>query len=310
MHRRVTASWLLSLITLALLAGCSRGPEGAAPTSPATATTVEGPVFLTAPAAPATAPQGMSFTSRFILADRGGDLTLGSVTVDFPRGSLPHNTVVSMSALGGGLVGVQIQPAGMVLLKPALVKVDRLDRTNEKALQTPLARLRQHTGSIPMVTRRSGAKIEGDLLLLGEVRIGSEKAASTEIQWLYYLDGPGYSSALITPDQGGKVTCGRYQVTLPPGALAAETYITVRDPGNRFVSCELEPHGIQFLAPVELQIDLHGLRYSPYTGWTVYWLAAPDQWQDQGGTFADEKVRANLWHFSTYAPADGGRAGW
>ena len=27
-----------------------------------------------------------------------------------------------------------------------------------------------------------------------------------------------------------------------------------------------------FLAPVELELDLHGLDYQPFTDWTVYWF--------------------------------------
>jgi hypothetical protein len=309
MHRSTPTCLLLSLLTLVLLAGCSRGPEGAAPTGPATAPSAGGTVFLTTPPAPIATPQGATFVTKLIGAKDGGELKLGNVAISFPKGSLPFSALVSISTLGDGLVGLRVDPAGLVLRKPAQVKIEQLDRTNEKAFPALRMHFQQWSGSLPLETRRDGSKIEGDAQMLGEFRLGSEPSDSTEIQWLYYLNGPGYSTVLVDADEGGQVTYGRYQVTLPAGALAADTYITVRDPGSWMVSCELEPHGIQFLVPVELQVDLHGLHYSPYTDWSIFWLAAEDQWENEGGTFENEKVRTTLWHFSTYAPGRG-RAGW
>jgi hypothetical protein len=311
MLRRMQIRWLLPLVAGALLAGCSREPNAAAPTSPTATTTAGGPVLLGAPPVRVATPQGATYTAKLMRADRDGDIALGNVAIRFPKGSLPFTTMVSLSTLGDGLVGFRVEPANLTLLTPALIKIEQLDRTNEKALPGLRVHLQQRSGARPLETRRDGNKIEADALTLGEFRIGSDDGdAATGIQWLYYLDGPGYSTVMIEADKGGKVVCGRYQVTLPAGALASDTYITVRDPGNWFVSCELEPHGIQFLVPVELQIDLHGLYYSPFTDWSIFWLAGDDgQWQNQGGSFADEKVKASLWHFSTYAPARG-RAGW
>jgi hypothetical protein len=309
MHRSTPTCLLLSLLTLVLLAGCSRGPEGAAPAGPATAPSAGGPVFLTTPPAHLATPQGATFVTKLIGAKDGGELKLGNVAISFPKGSLPISTLVSLSTLGDGMVGFRVEPADLVLLKPAQVKIEQLDRTREKAFQALRTHLWQPSGTLPLETRRDKNTIEADAPALGEFRIGSEPSDSTEIQWLYYLAGPGYTTVLINADHGGKVVYGRYQVTLPKGALAADTYITVRDPANEFVSCELEPHGIQFLVPVELQIDMHGLQYLPFTDWSIYWLAAEGQWQDQGGTFESEKVRTSLWHFSEYAPGRG-RAGW
>jgi hypothetical protein len=103
-------------------------------------------------------------------------------------------------------------------------------------------------------------------------------------------------------------------VRIPAGALAADTDITVRDAGKPFVSCELEPHGTQFLVPVELEIDLKDLKDASSSDWTIYWLAGGNQWVDQGGLYSQSagkaKVKAELWHFSTYAPGRSGRAGW
>jgi hypothetical protein len=308
MHRNALTGLLLPLFALVLFAGCSTGPEGTAPTAPTT-TTAGGPVFLNTPPAHVATPQGGTCAAKFIRADQGGELTLGNVSISFPKGSLPFSAMVSISKLGEGMVGFRVQPDNLTLLKPALIKIEQLDRTRERAHPALRTYLRRWSDTLPLATRRDRLTIEADAPALGEFRIGSDRAESTEIQWLYYLDGPGYATVLVKADQGGKVAYGRYQVTLPAGALSADTYITVRDPESDFVSCELEPHGIQFLVPVELQIDLHGLHYSPYTDWSIYWLVGEDQWQNQGGTFENEKVRASLRHFSEYAPGRG-RAGW
>lgn len=116
---------------------------------------------------------------------------------------------------------------------------------------------------------------------------------------------------LIRARDGGEVRQGRFKVTIPPGALAADTYITVRDRSTSYVRCELQPHGIQFSQPVTLEIDLRGLGWAPYTNWSVYWHQPGNTWEDQHGVFTNGRVSAQLWHFSEYAPGmDGGRAGW
>ena len=180
MHRSEPTRWLLSLIALVLLAGCSRGPESVAPTSPAT--TAGGPVFLATPPAPVAAPQGLTFAVKFIRADQGGDLELGNLSISFPKGSLPFSTWVSISTLGDGLVGFHVQPADLVLLKPALVTIEQIDHTNEKALPGLRAHLQRQSGTLSLETRRNGNTIEGDTPSLGEFRIGSEGGASTVIQ--------------------------------------------------------------------------------------------------------------------------------
>jgi hypothetical protein len=121
----------------------------------------------------------------------------------------------------------------------------------------------------------------------------------------------GFATKRITAAVGGVVEFGRFKVTIPPGALATDTDITVKDPGGPYVNCELGPHGTQFLFPVTLEVDLQGLGYLPWTDWTVYWHAGPDLWVDQGGVldWRRGKVRARLQHFSEYDPGRG-RAGW
>jgi hypothetical protein len=72
--------------------------------------------------------------------------------------------------------------------------------------------------------------------------------------------------------------------------------------------CELEPHGITFLVPVQLEMDLSGLDWAPYTDWTDYWLnEETGLWERQTGIFGGDKIVDSLSHFSSYVA---GRAGW
>jgi hypothetical protein len=310
MSRRFrTCLILLPALALALLAGCSRGPEGAPATDPTTAPSAHEPVFLAPTPTRFAEPQCAASSTKFVSAANGGQITLGSVSVSFPKGSLPSNTLVTVSALSDGVVGFRVDPANVVLLQPVLIQVEHLEKTAVGKLRDPQAFVCQGSSATLLTTRRSGNKMECDAPALGEFRIGSAELDSADIQWLYYLDGPGYSTELIEASKGGAVEFGRFKVTLPAGALSSDTYITVRDPGGYIVQCELEPHGTQFLAPVELQVDLRGLFYLPFTDWSIYYHTDAGVWQDQGGSFNNGKVTANLWHFSDYAPARG-RAGW
>ena len=122
---------------------------------------------------------------------------------------------------------------------------------------------------------------------------------------------PTYTTRRIMADRGGVVQFGRFLVRIPAGALAADTDITVRDAGEPFVACELEPHGLQFLIPVTLEVSLRGLDCVGFNDWTVYWVATPGLWVDQDATFDPRgaRLQAELWHFSTYVPGRP-RAGW
>jgi hypothetical protein len=142
------------------------------------------------------------------------------------------------------------------------------------------------------------------------VNDGSESGTDTP-----GTDGPSSckadTSVLILADLGGSVTAGRYSVVIPPGALDKDTTIRVKSletPG--VVKCQLFPHGLVFLKPVRLFMDLHGTDAQPGEDIDVFWFD-PDhgQWVDIGGTFDSQTMLlwADLPHFSTYA---GGRHGW
>ncbi len=119
------------------------------------------------------------------------------------------------------------------------------------------------------------------------------------------------ASQLIAADTGGTVNTGRYTVTIPAGALATDTMITVQVKENMgIVGCELLPHGITFATPVKLTISLTGTDYTGIGPVTIFWYdTAQKGWVDVGGTFElpTFELSTQLSHFSTYRA---GRSGW
>jgi hypothetical protein len=124
-----------------------------------------------------------------------------------------------------------------------------------------------------------------------------------------YVEG----SALVDAQFGGVVQAGRFKLLVPPGALAQDTEIVVRDvtaEEGGIVTGELLPEGLTFLKPVYLQVDLEGTTAEGWSDANLFWYD-PDtgQWVDQGGFYSPwtHKLWAPLEHFSRYRP---GRAGW
>lgn len=118
---------------------------------------------------------------------------------------------------------------------------------------------------------------------------------------------PKDGSALIKADVGGVVSCGRFQVEIPAGALSEDTEINIIKPDPELVMCELEPHGIQFNKPVTLRIDYSGTvadgaeSITPDLG--VYWYDDDDgRWYVVGREINVESstMEAHLGHFSKY----------
>lgn len=134
--------------------------------------------------------------------------------------------------------------------------------------------------------------------------------ASADIIQLPYSTRPSSTTRFIEAAHGGEVACGRYRVKIAPGALETDTAITVRDPGSGYLVCDLEPHGLTFLTPIRLEMNVSGLSIATTDGLTIFWLdQAAECWIDLGGAYnaADGVLSAELKHFSRYA---GGRAGW
>ncbi|MDM7916210.1 MAG: hypothetical protein QUU85_13245 [Candidatus Eisenbacteria bacterium] len=124
--------------------------------------------------------------------------------------------------------------------------------------------------------------------------------SSPPAQTLYFQSGAG-----------GTLQVGRYQLTVPPGALPRDMPVTlIAREESGYVMCELLPHGLVFQTPVRLTIDLTRSTANAQTRATVYWLdEQANEWVDIHGTF--DAGAMLLWvdlpHFSRYAA---GRAGW
>lgn len=119
---------------------------------------------------------------------------------------------------------------------------------------------------------------------------------------------PKDGSALIKADVGGVVSCGRFQVEIPAGALSEDTEINIIKPDPELVMCELEPHGIQFNKPVTLRIDYSGTVAADGDGSMaalgVYWFNEDTGTWELVGKDIDsgaDIMEAQLEHFSGYS---------
>ncbi|MBD3335220.1 MAG: hypothetical protein GF355_06860 [Candidatus Eisenbacteria bacterium] len=117
---------------------------------------------------------------------------------------------------------------------------------------------------------------------------------------------------VIYPRMGGELTVGRFTVTIPAGALPAPALLRIQDltVEEGMLITEIGPHGLQFLTPVILTMDLEGTSLEDAEDATIYWYDPEEEaWVDMGGTYDPQTktVSAKLDHFSRYG---GGRAGW
>jgi hypothetical protein len=121
-------------------------------------------------------------------------------------------------------------------------------------------------------------------------------------------------SAPIDGAVGGIVQLSQCVLTVPPGAFEGTKTITMQCNNAAGLQCQLYPEGLQFARPVQLTMRLLGTPLDGL-GTTIYWWdpnAGDGAWVDMNGTY-DPKlhtVTADLQHFSLYAAARGGRAGW
>jgi hypothetical protein len=301
---------LLTSAVVLLFAGCSQEHRVSGPVQPQVSASPDGgaPQFLARQADLPAVPAGALRVSRLISARNGGEISLGIIKVSFPRNALRNDAMVTLSQVEQERFVYRVEPADLVLLKPVTIKVGSLDRTTRSAFKNLTFYRISTDNPVPLITRALDKTAEGDTGTLGDFALGQPNGQGGEIQFLRYLSGPGYETELIQADHGGMVSYDRFTLRFPKGALTDDTYITIRNPGDGYLDCELEPHGIQFLQPVQLEMDLSGLHFSPFTDWTVYWYNdANDTWENQGGQFNWDRVTVDLHHFSTYRL---GRAGW
>lgn len=109
-------------------------------------------------------------------------------------------------------------------------------------------------------------------------------------------------TVLVSAAAGGRVTMGRYSLEFPPGALAQDTPITIRQADPAAMILELKPHGIQFSRPVILSARIGGLTAPGARSVGVAWMnPETGLWEVVGETGASASVAsAGLWHFSDY----------
>ena len=77
-----------------------------------------------------------------------------------------------------------------------------------------------------------------------------QQAMATEVSWSFDVDASG--TTLHHPGTG-------LTITVPAGAVAGPTHITVFALRGAALAYRFEPHGLQFAQPIQLTQSLHGL---------------------------------------------------
>lgn len=296
------------IVALALLNGGCGSDGGSNPigtSSPPQGSS--GIIFLPAPGVEAAVPLGETSVTK-TLGSNGGELCLGEIRVRFPSRSLAGPTELTLSRTDDEYVRIRIEPSDLVLLSPATMKFEDLDKTDFGKLPR-VSIYRYEAGTqVRLPSRVDGDEVEAETPALGDFVLTGEDESGQQIEFIRWLHGAGHETALIEAGEGGTITYDRFKVQIPEDALNQDTYITVREPGNGYLMCELEPHGIQFNIPVTLEMDLDDLETAPYFDWTIFWLDdLTGLWVDQNAVYGGDKLVVRLSHFSRYAA---GRAGW
>jgi len=120
------------------------------------------------------------------------------------------------------------------------------------------------------------------------------------------------ASAKIDGNKGGKVTCGRFTLIVPPGAYIgpATLTISVADPSVMLCDLSIAPQAANnFKVPVQLVTDLKDLTVDLSKETTYWYDPSQDQWVDLNASAnsTTKTVTAYLHHFSIYGT---GKAGW
>jgi len=113
-------------------------------------------------------------------------------------------------------------------------------------------------------------------------------------------------AAIIGPN-GGSIRVGDHELRVPAGALDHEVLITAEAPVSSVAVVNLEPHGLQFAQPVQLELSYRNCIQPP--GWLdlfIVYLDSADRIlevnvsRDKKGV---KSVVGDLEHFSRYAIA-------
>ncbi len=303
---------LLGVGLLALGAGCAGDRQVAPVPSAPDPDASSGLTFIPAPSGRPAAPQAApASVTRWISASFGGEIAVAGMRVRFPAGSLPSSRSITLVVDTNERVKVSVRPAGINLRSPAIIQLDNLRLTDGTGYHG-LA-FYQTSSAIPAAqpTSNDWRTPQAWVSTTGDFFLGGTRWDIPGVQFIRYLAGTGYTTQLVSATSGGSVSYDRVKLSFPPGALYHDTFITIHQVNDDgFLAAELEPHGLQFMAPVTLAINLGGLGWQPYTDWDIFWHnEATGEWVNQGGVFANQTVSGTLYHFSEYAPARG-RAGW
>jgi hypothetical protein len=301
-----TTTRLAAIGAFGLMAfGCSEEPV-----SPRSAAPSATPQFVSAPPTQPVAERA-GYTEARIGPD-GGTLSLENIELVIPAGALASKTKVFLLAAGRGVVQVTIGPSGVNLRQPATLRITNLRARTDylRYSQIAIVQVARSGRWTRLASIAAGEQIEATTTTVGDFTLARGDTPDGGIlEPVRYLTGRGYLTQFVTAAEGGVVQYGIYRLTFPAQALAADTYITIEDPGNGYAMCELSPHGIQFAAPVLFEIDLTRVDIDRYADLGIYWYdESSDIWVDQGATRDDDRVWIGLNHFSQYVLA--GRAGW
>jgi hypothetical protein len=142
------------------------------------------------------------------------------------------------------------------------------------------------------------------MLALAALSCGSEKSGGPS--------GTGMSATMmVTASAGGTVTLEGTTLPVPPGALPADTVITITSstaaPPSGCKSWNspvftFEPDGLAFLMPVAMTITLTGSPAAP----AVHWSSSTHGVENLGGTVQGNRITAFVTHFSQGFVAEGG----
>jgi hypothetical protein len=125
-----------------------------------------------------------------------------------------------------------------------------------------------------------------------------------EIQ-LLRCEPQGYSAdaAIIGPN-GGTLHAGPHELVIPKGALDREELIVAEAPTTSLVDVRFWPEGLQFFKPAQLTLSYKGCGRPTDADVLVAYLGQGNQVLELPPSIdqkADDKVEADIGHFSRYA---------
>lgn len=110
-------------------------------------------------------------------------------------------------------------------------------------------------------------------------------------------------------EDGGRISNGIVTLIFPEGALRDEVDISISMDPSGLLIFDCAPHGIQFRAPVKVELNLAGTNYEGKASEVdiMWWDARNQEWVriHQVGDKGSNTARAVLWHFSKYSGVGG-----